>query len=364
MIKTKDYKKFSIDLVKLFYRRRAPLRTIFELTYRCNFKCIHCYNSNEQKEAKSQDELKTKEVFAILRQLKDLGGLYIGFTGGEIFLRQDIFDILWFAKRLGFQIIILTNSSFIDEKIADELKRLAPNKVDITVHALDKEIFDKITQVQGSGERVFRSIDLLYQRNVRLGLKSCGMQENKDELVRVSQFARSLNVLYRLDGEICPRLDRSKTPLKHLFSAEEAYHLRKLCYPEAFAKNDAKVMLRKTRKLRGRNLKRIFNCSVGYASVNINPYGELNLCIMIDYPRYKILKGSLAEGWENLKDFVDGINPPKDWQCRTCSLLKYCSWCPAKGYLEDGNFFTCEQYSKQKAKFFKKLKQDNATKPV
>ena len=40
------------------------------------------------------NELKTKEVFSLLNQLKEIGCFYLGFTGGEPFMREDIIEIL------------------------------------------------------------------------------------------------------------------------------------------------------------------------------------------------------------------------------------------------------------------------------
>ena len=62
---------------------------MFELTYRCNFRCIHCYNSDEQKMIKPKDELKTKEIFKIMEELRDLGGFYFYFFAFDFY---DLFD--------------------------------------------------------------------------------------------------------------------------------------------------------------------------------------------------------------------------------------------------------------------------------
>lgn len=353
-IKTKDDKKFSLKINRIAWKKRFPLHAIFELTYRCNFRCIHCYNTDEQKRLKPQGELKTKDIFNILEQLRDLGGFYLGFTGGEIFCRKDIFDILWQAKRLGFEVILLTNGSFINEKTADELRRLRPNKVEMTVHALDKDIFDRITQTPGSHEKVFRAIQLLSERKIPMGLKSCGLQENKDEVVRISQFARKINAIYRFDDELQPRLDRSLSPLEHLISPAEAYALRRACYPEMFAEYDENGRRRKMTKS-GRSRRRLFSCGAGYTDLTISPYGELKICIDIDYPKYRILKGSLKDGWQAVKDFVDNVTPPKDWACRSCDLIEYCPWCPAKSYLRDGSFSSCDSHSREQAEFLKKM---------
>lgn len=350
-----DYKHFSQKIHQKARARRFPIRAMFELTYRCNHHCIHCYNTEEQKKTSSQMELSTGEVFKILRQLRQIGCFYLGFTGGEIFVRCDILDILWHAKKLGFEIVILTNGSLIDEEMVNELSRLAPNKIDITVHAMDEEVFDKITGMTGSAKKVFKAIKFLHQRNVPLGIKSCGMQQNKNEVVAISKFARSLNTIFRFDGELTPRSDGSKNPYEYLINLEEAYHLRRECYPEMFAEYDDKGRPRKKAKPRKRNLQKLFNCGAGYTDVAVSPFGELKTCIDIDYPGYRILEGSLQEGWERIKHFVDNLRPDKDFACNSCELVAYCSWCPAKGYLENGDFSTCDLQSRQMAEFTKKI---------
>src|SRR3989338_281853 len=132
-MKFQPYPKFWQRINQSARNKGFPLRVMFELTYRCNFLCGHCYVPFNYRK---KSELKTKEIFSILDRLKEAGGFYLGFTGGEPFMRQDIMDILWYAKRCGFEVIIYTNGALIDKKMAQELGRLRPNKVDITIPAM------------------------------------------------------------------------------------------------------------------------------------------------------------------------------------------------------------------------------------
>jgi len=77
------------------------LLAMVELTYRCNFKCIHCYNTLRQKMSSSKFELSTSQIFHLIDQLVELGNFKVAFTGGEALLRRDIFDILWYARKNG-----------------------------------------------------------------------------------------------------------------------------------------------------------------------------------------------------------------------------------------------------------------------
>src|SRR4030042_674527 len=86
--------------------------------------------------------------------------------------RKDILEILWYAKKSGFEIIIYTNGSLIDEEIAKQLSLLRPNKVDITIPGMSRLAFERISGVSGSRDKVFGVIDLLRKKGVDLGFKT------------------------------------------------------------------------------------------------------------------------------------------------------------------------------------------------
>ena len=56
-------------------------------------------------------ELRTEEHFRLLDELADAGGLWLLFTGGEIFARPDFLEIYLYAKRKGFLITLFTNGT-------------------------------------------------------------------------------------------------------------------------------------------------------------------------------------------------------------------------------------------------------------
>lgn len=311
-----------------------PLRVMFELTYRCNFHCQHCY---VPKSYRRRGELKTKEVFSVLDELKDIGCFYLGFTGGEVFLRKDILDILWYAKKKGFEIIIYTNGSLIDEAIARELKRIRVNKVDITIPAMSKPAFERISGVAGSREKVFAAINLLRENKVPLGFKSCVLKKNESEIKDIQDFARSLGALHRLDDTLSRRLDGSEEPYKYRGQITK----------------DRRAGFVMTDEESPRNGVNLFKCGVGVSQAAITPQGELKPCLMIDYPRFRIFRRQRADfkaAWEQLKEFVSSIKPDKNYKCRRCNLQAYCKWCPARGWLYNKTFTSCEPENKENAR--------------
>ncbi len=354
-MKSQSYNNFWQRIHRAAKNNGSPLRVMFELTYRCNFFCRHCYVPQSYRK---YNELKTKEVFSLLDQLKEIGCFYLGFTGGEPFIREDIIEILWYAKRCGFEVIIYTNGSLINDKIASELQRLRPNKVDITIPAISKDAFERISRVSGSRDKVFRAIDLLYKKGVNLGFKTCVLKEDEDEIKDIQEFANSLGALHRLDNMFSPRLDGSKEPyryrgrLKNTLQATRKDNLEECDF-------DTENLIPNTSD-RTRITGNFFKCEVGVSQAAITPFGELKMCVMIDYPKYNILKSSLKDTWKKLKELVENVKPDENYQCDKCELAPYCKWCPARGWLENRNFTSCDPESQRRAEIIKKSYEDRS----
>jgi RecB family exonuclease len=56
---------------------------------------------------------------------------------------------------------------------------------------------------------------------------------------------------------------------------------------------------------------------------------------------------ALKDAWERLKELVASIKPDKDYKCNRCELKPYCKWCPAKGWLYNRIFTSCDSESRR-----------------
>jgi radical SAM protein with 4Fe4S-binding SPASM domain len=337
--------------------KHFPLRVLFELTYKCNFNCSYCYLPPKARiqnpESRIKQELSTQQIFSILDELKKMGCFYLGFTGGEIFLREDIFDILWYAKKSGFSLIILTNASLIDRPKVEELKKIGLSKVDITLHSMNRVSFENITRIKDSYKKVSKAIKLLYKRGIPLGFKNCALKENEDDIEKVREFAHKLGALARLGAGVTPRLDGSCEPLKYGIGAlvPKAIDLKPLY------ENKKKIFLRESKRKQKRKKRRVFDCAAGTQTLTINPKGEVKLCPEIDYPKFSIIELGLDKAWHRLNKIVYAIERDNCSECHSCQLNDYCSWCPARSWLAFGNFTQCVPANRAQAiKRFKSVK--------
>jgi radical SAM protein with 4Fe4S-binding SPASM domain len=95
---------------------RVPRTCVWELTTRCNLRCIHC-ECNAGRHRKN--ELSTTEALDLCEQLADLGTEKVSLSGGEPLLRKDWPVIATRLGALGIETNLITNGILLTPDIAD-----------------------------------------------------------------------------------------------------------------------------------------------------------------------------------------------------------------------------------------------------
>lgn len=132
----------------------GPLKAFWEVTHRCNSRCINC----DMWKKKSPPEMDTEQALGVIRQLKELNVLHISITGGETFLRKDIMQILDTAKREGFKVSVNTNAWLLDEDKIGELCRMGIESTYISLDGAGAETNDAIRGMEGGYDRVLEAV--------------------------------------------------------------------------------------------------------------------------------------------------------------------------------------------------------------
>ena len=131
------------------------------LTNECNMRCPHCYMFAGLKKDR---ELSTREIFDIISSFKKHGGNNIVFSGGEIALRTDLYEILKYSCDLGISNEILTNGTLWN---ADLVKKVAPliTRVQISIDGYD-EATNSLIRGKGNFSKALNAVNLFYESNV------------------------------------------------------------------------------------------------------------------------------------------------------------------------------------------------------
>lgn len=328
-----SYGEFSKRLHDKVAGKRIPIVGSFEVTFRCNLRCVHCYAAHGHRGIPGQTELTYTEICGILDQIVDEGCLWLLLTGGEPLLRSDFLDIYTHAKRKGLLVNLFTNGTLVTPRIADYLAEWRPFVVEISLYGRTQETYERITGVPGSHARCMRGIDLLLERGLPLKLKTMLMTLNKHELWDIKAYAEGLGVDFRFDTMLNAGLEGSRAPLASRLPPEEVVQFdladaKRLEEWQAFC--DKFLGRRDDRRY-------LYTCGAGLRSFHIDPYGRLSVCIVSRVPDYDVCRGSFREGWREFLAQVRYQRPAEDYRCNQCELLSLCGQCPGWAQLEHGD---------------------------
>lgn len=112
-----------------------PETVVWEITFACNMRCLHCGTSAGKKRP---DELSTEEALNLIDELAGLGCKSITLSGGEPFLREDWAELAARAKERGIRAYLITNGYAVTDEIVRELKRLEMNNVGVSFDGTEK----------------------------------------------------------------------------------------------------------------------------------------------------------------------------------------------------------------------------------
>jgi len=320
--------------------RRFPLSATLEVTERCNLDCVHCFiNQPASCKRGDCDELSLGEIKRILNQMAEAGVINLLLTGGEVFIRPDFLDIYKVAKQLGMLVMVFTNGTMINERIADFLADWPPYFIEISTYGHTQGTYERVTQVPGSFARYRHAIQLLLDRGVSTGLKTVVMTVNRDELDQMRSFAEERDVPFRYDGMIWPRLDGDQVPLNYRLSPQEVVALDR----EDLHRRTNFVKMHKEEKALYPRSELVYTCGAGYYGFHVDASGQMSMCMMARQPAYDLKQGSLEEGWEFLKT-VREKKRVLDTPCRTCTAGVLCTQCPGWSQIVHGDDETPVDY--------------------
>jgi len=285
--------------------------------------CVHCFNPTHKA---TPDELSTDEIKRTLDQLAEAGTLLIGLTGGEALTRPDLSELLAYAKDKGMLVTLLTNATLVTPEKADRLKALELYRVDVSLYGATAETYEAVTRVPGSFAKFVRGLDLLLERQIPVRLKTVIVTLNAHELQLMREFSESRGLHFEFLTNIQPKANGDPEPLQYRVAPDVA---ARLWEEQVLTRNLAGTQRRYAPPpedsdcgMQGRG--KLFTCGCGRGSCGISPYGHMNLCVAYHLPQYELRRGSVADGWEALKRYVDEAQVREDFPCPTCPVERSC----------------------------------------
>lgn len=336
MIKTKQYHEWSYK----FHNRYAikPLTVQMEITYRCLLHCKHCYTDCYNKPSFTEHELPTKRLMQLIKQLRNSGVLWLNFTGGDPFMREDFVELYRYAKKLGFIISIKTSLSVLPENIFKTIENFPPFLIETTLNGASKYTYEYISQVNSSFATTLTNIKKILNAGLNLKINTLLSKNNLHEKEQLQNLIEGLGCKFYPTAEIFARLNGDTAPCKYRLSYEEIIG-NKTGYKKS-CNNYETEHVKDTNFFIPQDIsgsKKLFRCPAGRWQWYIDTRGRLLVCNCLRKPSYNLMQGSIKNGIKRLSKYIGARIYKSNSKCKDCGIAAYCFSCPGKSRLESGN---------------------------
>ncbi len=344
-----DYTQYSKDVLDentqnmmLESTQRQPrLNGIqFELTSRCNERCIHCYIPNSKKNDGA--DMSLDKVKSLIDEFADNGGLHITLSGGEVFLHKDIIPIIEYCRERDMIITILSNLIALRDYQIPFLKEYNVSCVQVSLYSMNPSIHDYITTVKGSFKKTKDAIEKLVHAEVPIVLSCPMMKANYKGYKDVLQYAKSLRCKVNVDVIMMAQADMNTNNLANRLSISETEELIRdiVKYNDDYRK--AITELASFSSMMYGNYDNFVNlplCGAGINDCCIAENGDVYPCAgWQDMVIGNVFEDSLMNIWNNsekiksIRSVTQGHFP----KCLECEAKDYCSRCLVRNYNESG----------------------------
>ncbi len=158
--------------------------------WHCNQNCVHCYAAGQMQS--DEQELSTEQWKKIIDNCRDAGIPQLTFTGGEPTMREDLPELIeyakWFVSRLN------TNGIKLTEEYCGRLAESKLDSLQITFYSADSEIHNSLVGADRYHETV-SGIKNALTANLNLSVNTPLCTVNRD-YVKTLELLHELGVTY------------------------------------------------------------------------------------------------------------------------------------------------------------------------
>jgi Fe-coproporphyrin III synthase len=152
---------------------------VWNVTRRCNLKCVHCYA--QATAGAAADELSLEQGLGLLDDLKAFGAPVVLFSGGEPLMHPDLLTLVEHAVTLGMRAVISTNGTLIDREMAGKLKRFGLSYVGISLDGVEAT-HDRFRGQAGAFAAAMEGVRNCQEAGIKVGLRFTINKHNYQEI--------------------------------------------------------------------------------------------------------------------------------------------------------------------------------------
>ena len=348
-----------------------PYVVSWNLTYRCNLACEHCYlDAGGTPQVGTENfadwsELGTEECFRVIDEIAAFAPECLTIlTGGEPLLRRDILEIVRRAAERELWVVVGTNGVRITENVARRLAEAGARGLSLSLDALDPDRHDRFRKVRGAWQNTVEGAEILSRTGLPFIVQTTAGSHNLGELEAIADFAHDRlaakvwNLYFLVPtgrgqfvSDITPaqydevlaslyRIQR-KYDRRMLVNAKCAPHYIKTVLENAGGQTDPISTDGESARAPswpGSSPIRTYSggaggCPAGTHYMGIRPNGDVTPCPYLPVFAGTLRNSSLSDLWTSSALFTDiRRRTSLGGRCGECEMNGHCGGCRARAY--------------------------------
>jgi MoaA/NifB/PqqE/SkfB family radical SAM enzyme len=264
---SKAYARF-VDL-HLLKRVSGPSHAQIGLTNACPQNCEYCYNKDRR-----GTEMDTPTIVNVIQDLKEMGVVWLGFTGGEPLLNRDIVRITETAGE-DISLKLFTTGCTLTRELASDLKRAGLFSVSVSLDHWQAEEHDRLRRFEGAFRTALEAIDILKNvGDIHVGVSAVLSKEMlaKNQVEKFLEFLCSLGIHEAWLSEAKPSVAEYWNRAL-LITPEEQERLMGL---QDRYNREGKMTVNYLGHFESKNH---FGCNAGHKMVYVDAFGDISPCV-------------------------------------------------------------------------------------
>lgn len=337
---TQEKLPYAISNAEQMYTEKVGGITsvMFELTYRCSEKCIHCYNEgatrndDEVSTRGDREELTFDNYTRIIDEFYEQGLVKVCLTGGDPFSKSFTWELIAYLYNKGIAFDVFTNG----QRIVNDVERLAnyyPRLVGISIYSGIAEVHDYITRIKGSWEKSMSVVRQLSALGVPMNIKCCVMRPNVKSYYMVADIAKQYGAGPQFEISLTDSIEGDKCVSKYLRMTKDQLEI-------VLRDDNISLYVGKEAPNYGGQSKPMDQnpCGAGDNSFCITPDGNMIPCCS-----FHTMFGNLKEN--SISNILNNSNELSYWrgltlndyeECGRYDYCAYCNLCPGNNFIEHG----------------------------
>lgn len=314
-------------------------------TNQCNMYCEHCYRDAG---AKIEDELNTAEGKALIDEIAKSGFKIMIFSGGEPLMRDDIIELVAYAKSKGLRPVFGTNGTLITLDMANKLKDAGALGMGISLDSVDPEKHDRFRDTPGAWAGAVQGMRNCREAGLPFQIHTTVMDWNYNEVEALTDFAVQEGAVAHHIFFLVPtgravnieqeslRAEQYEELLQRIMKKQQQVdiELKPTCAPQFM--RIAKEM--------GMDMRFTKGCLAGTSYCIISPKGDVQPCAYINISAGNVRETPFSEIWKHNEVFNRLRTEKLQGGCGSCRYSKVCGGCRARAYFYHGDYMAEEPW--------------------